>query len=198
MPPVQVRQAPGRPPPNDRSGMVDPRLRVLIPAQQIQRRIREMGEQICSDYPDGDLHLVCILKGACFFLTDLARAVRRNISIDFMGISTYGKGKTTSGEVRVTKDLDTSLEGAHVIIVEDIVDSGVTLNYLVHLLEQRKPKTLRVATLLDKPAHRQRPVDVAYVGFEIPDEFVVGFGLDFAESYRNLDDICVLEGETGA
>jgi hypoxanthine phosphoribosyltransferase len=178
--------------------MVDSSLRVLIPAHEIQRRIREMGEQISRDYPDGDLHLVCILKGACFFLTDLARAVRRNISIDFMGISTYGKGKTSSGEVRVTKDLDTSLEGAHVVIVEDIVDSGVTLNYLVHLLEQRKPKTLRVATLLDKPAHRQRPVDVTYVGFEIPDGFVVGFGLDYAERYRNLDDICVLEGDVGA
>jgi hypoxanthine phosphoribosyltransferase len=178
--------------------MVDPTLRVLIPAQQIQQRIRQMGEQISHDYPDGDLHLVCILKGACFFLTDLARAMRRHVSLDFMGISTYGKGKTSSGEVRVTKDLDTSLEGAHVVIVEDIVDSGVTLNYLVHLLEQRKPKSLRVATLLDKPAHRQRPVDVTYVGFEIPDGFLVGFGLDFAEKYRNLDDICVLDGgETG-
>jgi hypoxanthine phosphoribosyltransferase len=177
--------------------MVDPTLRVLIPAQQIQQRIREIGEQISRDYPDGELHLVCILKGACFFLTDLARAVRRNVSLDFMGISTYGKGKTSSGEVRVTKDLDTSLEGAHVVIVEDIVDSGVTLNYLVHLLEQRKPRTLRVATLLDKPLHRQRLVEVTYVGFEIPDDFVVGFGLDYAEKYRNLDDICVLEGEAG-
>jgi hypoxanthine phosphoribosyltransferase len=110
-----------------------------------------------------------------------------------MGISTYGKGKSTSGEVRVTKDLDISLEGADVLIVEDIVDSGVTLNYLVNLLEQRQPKSLRIATLLDKPERRQRPVEVCYVGFQIPDKFVVGYGLDFAEKYRNLDDICVLE-----
>jgi hypoxanthine phosphoribosyltransferase len=175
--------------------MTDPSLRVLISSQQIQQRVRQMGEQISRDYPDGDLHLVCILKGACFFLTDLARSIGRNISIDFMGISTYGKGKTSSGEVKVTKDLDTSVEGAHVVIVEDIVDSGVTLNYLVHLLEQRKPKSLCVATLLDKPEHRQRSVDVTYVGFRIPEHFVVGYGLDYAEKYRNLDDVCILDGE---
>jgi hypoxanthine phosphoribosyltransferase len=175
--------------------MIDPSLRVLISSQQIQQRIQQMGEQISRDYPDGDLHLVCILKGACFFLTDLARAIGRNVSIDFMGISTYGKGKTTSGEVKVTKDLDTSVEGAHVVIVEDIVDSGVTLNYLVHLLEQRKPKSLCVATLLDKPEHRQRPVEVTYVGFRIPEHFVVGYGLDYAEKYRNLNDVCILDGE---
>jgi hypoxanthine phosphoribosyltransferase len=175
--------------------MTDPSVRVLLSSQEIQLRIREMGEQISRDYPDGDLYFICILKGACFFLTDLARAMHRNVSIDFMGISTYGKGKTSSGEVKVTKDLDISVEGAHVVIVEDIVDSGVTLNYLVNLLEQRKPKSLRVATLLDKPERRQRPVHVTYVGFRIPDYFVVGFGLDFAEKYRNLDEVCVLEGE---
>ena len=124
--------------------------------------------------------------------------MRRPVSIEFMGISTYGKGRNTSGEVRVTKDLDTSLEGAHVVIVEDIVDSGVTLNYLVNLLEQRKPKSLRIATLLDKPERRQRAVQTAYVGFRIPDEFVVGFGLDYAEKYRNLDDICVLDDEAAS
>jgi len=178
--------------------MTDPKLRVLIPSQQIQQRIREMGEQISADYPDGELYFVCILKGACFFLTDLARAMRRPVSIEFMGISTYGKGTNTSGEVRVTKDLDTSVEGAHVVIVEDIVDSGVTLNYLMHLVEQRKPKSLRIATLLDKPERRQRQVHTTYVGFRIPDEFVVGFGLDYAEKYRNLDDICVLDSEAAA
>ncbi|MBV8903525.1 MAG: hypoxanthine phosphoribosyltransferase [Acidobacteriia bacterium] len=178
--------------------MTDPALQVLISSKRIQQRIREMGEQISRDYPDGDLHFICILKGACFFLTDLARAMRRNVTLDFMGISTYGKGKTTSGEVKVTKDLDTSVEGAHVVIVEDIVDSGVTLNYLVNLLEQRKPKSLRVATLLDKPEHRQRPVDVSYIGFRIPDQFVVGYGLDYAEKYRNLDDVCLLEGEAAS
>jgi hypoxanthine phosphoribosyltransferase len=110
-----------------------------------------------------------------------------------MGISTYGKGKTSSGEVRVTKDLDISLEGADVLIVEDIVDSGVTLNYLMHVLEQRKPHTIRIAALLDKPERRLRPVHAHYVGFQIPDRFVVGYGLDYAEKYRNLDDICVLD-----
>jgi hypoxanthine phosphoribosyltransferase len=176
--------------------MIDSNLRVLIPSEKIQERIRELGEEISRDYPDGELHFVCILKGACFFLTDLARAMRRNVLIDFMGISTYAKGKTSSGEVKVTKDLDTSVEGAHLVIVEDIVDTGVTLNYLIHLLEQRKPKSLRVATLLDKPVRRQRTVAVAYVGFQIPDTFVVGYGLDYAEKYRNLDDVCALEAET--
>jgi hypoxanthine phosphoribosyltransferase len=173
--------------------MVDPNLKVLIPAEQIQARIRELGVQISHDYPEGQLHLICILKGACFFLTDLARAMKRDVFVDFMGISTYGKGKTSSGEVKVTKDLDISLEGADVVIVEDIVDSGVTLNYLLHVLEQRKPKSIRIAALLDKPERRLRPVHVSYVGFPIPDRFVVGYGLDYAEKYRNLDSICVLD-----
>ena len=173
--------------------MTDPKLRVLISSEQIQARIREMGEQISGDYPHGNLHLICILKGACFFLTDLARAMKRDVFVDFMGISTYGKGKTSSGEVKVTKDLDISLEGADVVIVEDIVDSGVTLTYLLHVLEQRKPRSLQIAALLDKPERRLRPVQVKYVGFQIPDEFVVGYGLDYAEKYRNLDAICVLE-----
>ena len=173
--------------------MTDPKLRVLIPAEKIQARIREMGEQISRDYPGGGLHLICILKGAVFFMTDLARAMKRDVAVDFMGISTYGKGKTTSGEVKVTKDLDASLEGVDVLVVEDIVDSGVTLTYLLNLLRQRKPKSVRIAALLDKPDRRVRPVDVTYVGFQIPDEFVVGYGLDYAEKYRNLDDICVLD-----
>ena len=175
--------------------MTDPSLRVLIPSAEIQARIRELGDQISKDYPDGNLHLICILKGACFFLTDLARAMKRDVFVDFMGISTYGKGKTSSGEVKVTKDLDISLEGADVLIVEDIVDSGVTLNYLMHLLEQRRPRSIRIAALLDKPERRLRPVHASYVGFRIPDRFVVGYGLDFAEKYRNLDDICVLDSE---
>lgn len=173
--------------------MTDPKLRVLISSERIQARIREMGEQISSDFPNGNLHLICILKGACFFLTDLARAMKRDVFVDFMGISTYGKGKTSSGEVKVTKDLDISLEGADVVIVEDIVDSGVTLTYLLHVLEQRKPRSLRIAALLDKPERRLRPVEVSYVGFQIPDHFVVGYGLDYAEKYRNLDAICVLD-----
>src|SRR5215475_9350088 len=173
--------------------MTDPTLKVLIPADRIQARIRELGEQISADYPNGNLHMVCILKGACFFLTDLARAMKRDVHLDFMGISTYGKGKTSSGEVKVTKDLDISLEGADVLIVEDIVDSGVTLNYLMHILDQRKPRSIRIAALLDKPERRLRPVHVSYVGFEIPDQFVVGYGLDYAEKYRNLDAVCVLD-----
>lgn len=172
--------------------MVDPSLRVLLTAEQIQARISELGAQITRDYPTGCLHLVCILKGACFFLADLARAIDREVLVDFMGISSYGKGKSSSGEVRVTKDLDVSLEDSHVLLVEDIVDSGVTLNYLIHILEQRRPKSIRIAALLDKPDRRLRPVHVSYVGFRIPDEFVVGYGLDYAEKYRNLQDICVL------
>ena len=178
--------------------MTDPSLRVLISSDRIQARIREMGEQISRDYPEGRLHLICILKGATFFMSDLARAMKRDVYVDFMGISTYGKGKTTSGEVKVTKDLDISLEGADVLVVEDIVDSGVTLNYLLHVLEQRRPRSLRIAALLDKPERRLRPVPVSYVGFRIPDEFVVGYGLDYGEKYRNLDDICVLDGEPAA
>ncbi|HEY1497229.1 MAG TPA: hypoxanthine phosphoribosyltransferase [Candidatus Solibacter sp.] len=173
--------------------MIDPKLRVLISAEKIQERIRELGEKISADYPTGNLHMICILKGAIFFMTDLARAMKRDVQIDFMGISTYGKGKTSSGEVKVTKDLDISLEGADVVIVEDIVDSGVTLNYLMHLLDQRKPRSIRIAALLDKPERRLRPVHVSYVGFEIPDQFVVGYGLDYAERYRNLDDVCILD-----
>src|SRR5712675_1827436 len=168
-------------------------LRTLISEEQIQRRIAELGARIDSDYPDGTLFLICILKGACYFLADLSRAIKRDTFIDFMGISSYGRGKTSSGEVKITKDLDILLEGADVLIVEDIIDSGVTLNYLSGLLKQRKPKSVRIATLLDKPERRLRPVDVAYVGFIIPDEFVVGYGLDYAEKYRNLREICILE-----
>ncbi len=168
-------------------------LRTLISEDQIQQRIREIGAQIDADYPDGTLYLICILKGACFFLADLARAVRRDTYIDFMSISSYGKEKTSSGEVKIIKDLDISLEGADVLIVEDIIDTGITLNYLISVLKSRQPKSVRVATLLDKPSRRLKPVDAAYIGFPIPDEFVVGYGLDFAEKYRNLREVCVLE-----
>jgi hypoxanthine phosphoribosyltransferase len=168
-------------------------LRPLISEQQIQARIAEMGARIDADYPDGDLYLIAILKGACFFLADLARAIRRETFIDFMGISSYGMNTRSSGEVKITRDLDISLENRHVLIVEDIIDSGVTLHYLTQLLQTRKPKSVRVAALLDKPERRIRPVDVAYVGFQIPDEFVVGYGLDYAERYRTLRDVCILD-----
>jgi hypoxanthine phosphoribosyltransferase len=167
-------------------------LRVLLSADQIHSRIQELGAQIDRDYPQGPVYLIAILKGACFFLSDLARAMKTPARIEFVGISSYGKGKTTSGQVKLTKDLDVSIEGQDVIVVEDIVDSGVTLSYLVQVFQQRRPKSLRIATFLDKPERRQRPVHVDYVGFQIPDEFVVGYGLDYAEDYRNLRDVCVL------
>src|ERR1700751_481747 len=167
-------------------------LRVLISAEQIQTRIREMGAEIDRDLPQGPIYLIAILKGACFFLADLARSLKTPARIEFIGISSYGKGKTSSGEVKLTKDLDVSIEGYDIVIVEDIVDSGVTLSYLLKIFAQRKPRSLRIASLLDKPERRLRPVEVHYVGFTIPDKFVVGYGLDYAEDYRNLKDVCVL------
>jgi hypoxanthine phosphoribosyltransferase len=133
------------------------------------------------------------LKGAFIFMADLARALKRtSVRIEFMAISSYGDQKSSSGQVKVTRDLDVNIEGHHVLIVEDIIDSGLTLSYLTRLLQQRRPKTLEVATLLDKPERRLQPVKVKYVGFQIPDEFVIGYGLDYAEDYRNLSDIRVL------
>jgi hypoxanthine phosphoribosyltransferase len=167
--------------------------RILISAEQIQKRVLEMAAQIESDYPQGPIYIVSILKGAFIFVADLVRALNRpSVRIEFMAISTYGSQKTTSGQVKVTRDLDVNIEGQQVLIVEDIIDSGVTLSYLKRLLEQRHPKSLAIATLLDKPERRLVPVDVKYIGFQIPDEFVVGYGLDYAEDYRNLSDIRVL------
>lgn len=167
--------------------------RVLITQEQIASRVAELGARISADYPEGPLYLVGILKGSFVFLADLARAIRTPCRIEFIGISSYGQDKTTSGQVRVTKDLDVSVEGRDVFVVEDIVDSGVTLTYLMRVLEQRRPRSIRIVALLDKPDRRQRPVQIAYSGFQIPDEFVVGYGLDYAEDFRNLRDICVLE-----
>ena len=172
--------------------MSDGQLRQLITADRIRARVAEMGRQITADYSGRPLRLIAILKGACFFLSDLSRAIHRDVSIDFMGIASYGRGKSSSGEVKVTKDLDQEIAGLDVLIVEDIVDTGITLTYLCQVLQQRHPRSLRIATLLDKPTRRLKPVDVAYIGFQIPDEFVVGYGLDYAEKYRNLSDICVL------
>jgi hypoxanthine phosphoribosyltransferase len=167
--------------------------RILISSNQIQRRIGELAAEIERDYPQGPLYLISVLKGAFVFVADLARAITRpSVRIEFMAISTYGDQKTSSGQVKVTRDLDVNIEGYDVLIVEDIIDSGVTLSYLKRLLEQRKPKSLAIATLLDKPERRLQPVEVKYIGFQIPDEFVVGYGLDFAEDYRNLSDIRVL------
>lgn len=173
--------------------MPEAKLSILLSEQQIQDRIREIAAQIDKDYAGrGPLYMVCVLKGAILFYSDLARAITHPVRMDFIGTSSYGKGKTTSGEVRLTKDLDTTVEDFDVLIVEDILDSGVTLTYLIHVLQQRRPRSIRIATLLDKPERRLRPVHVDYVGFQIPDEFVVGYGLDFAEDYRQLRDVCVL------
>lgn len=173
--------------------MPEPKLSILLSEQQIQDRIREIAAQIDKDYAgSGPLYMVCVLKGALLFYADLARAIKHPVRMDFIGTSSYGKGKTTSGEVRLTKDLDTTVEGFDVLIVEDILDSGVTLTYLIHVLQQRRPRSIRIATLLDKPERRLRPVAVDYVGFQIPDEFVVGYGLDYAEDYRQLRDVCIL------
>jgi hypoxanthine phosphoribosyltransferase len=170
-----------------------PSFRVLLSAEQIQKRIAEMGAEIDRDYPGGEpIYLIAVLKGAFIFMADLARAMKTPARIEFIGISSYGKGKTTSGQVQLTKDLDAPIEGHHVIIVEDILDTGITLNYLTTLMAQRKPKSLRIVTLLDKPERRQSPVKANYIGFTIPDEFVVGYGLDYAEDYRNLKDVCVM------
>jgi hypoxanthine phosphoribosyltransferase len=169
-----------------------PSFRVLISAEQIRQRIQELGAEIDREYPGGEpVYLIGVLKGACMFLADLARAMKTPARIEFIGISSYGKGKKTSGEVKITKDLDVSIEDHNVIIVEDILDSGTTLSYLAKVMSQRKPKSLRIATLLDKPERRLSQVRVDYVGFKIPDEFVVGYGLDYAEDYRNLKDVCV-------
>jgi len=170
-----------------------PSLRVLLSAEQIQKRIAELGAEIDRDYPGGEpVYLIAVLKGAFIFMADLSRAMKTPARIEFIGISSYGKGKTTSGQVQLTKDLDAPIEGHHVIIVEDILDTGITLNYLTTLMAQRKPKSLRIVTLLDKPERRQSPVKANYIGFTIPDEFVVGYGLDYAEDYRNLKDVCVM------
>lgn len=167
---------------------------ILISSEQIQQRIREMAAQIEADYPDGPIYLVSVLKGSFIFVADLARALKRpTVRIEFMAISSYGREKSSSGQVKLTRDLDVSIEGHHVLIVEDIIDSGLTLTYLKNLLQQRRPKSLAVAALLDKPDRRLAPVEVKYTGFQIPDEFVVGYGLDYAEDYRNLNDIRVLE-----
>ena len=163
----------------------------LLTADQIQRRVAEMAAEIRRDLPDG-LHLVAVLKGAFMFLSDLVRHMEGHVSLDFMALSSYAKGTTTSGEVRLLKDLDTTLDGKHVVIVEDIVDTGLTLTYLQDILRARGPKTLRTACLLSKPSRRQVDVKVEYIGFTIEDRFVIGYGLDYAEQYRNLPHIAVL------
>jgi hypoxanthine phosphoribosyltransferase len=168
------------------------RWKVLLSGKSIQRRVRQMARAIARDFRGKPVHLVGVLNGASIFLADLVRQIPLEVSLDFIAVSSYGLSDRSSGEVRLTKDLNVSIEGRNVILVEDILDTGFTINYLRRLLLQRRPGILRIAVLLDKPARRVRPVKVHYVGFRIPDRFVVGYGLDYAGRYRNLHDVCEL------
>ena len=169
--------------------------RVLISEEQLKTRIAELGKQISEDYDGKDVLLVCILKGAVQFFSDLSRAMSCQVEMDFMSISSYGNSRQTSGVVRINKDLDTSITGRHVLIVEDIMDSGLTLNHLTMLLRAREPASLRIACLLDKPERRECAISPDYVGFIIPNEFVVGYGLDFDGFYRNVPYVGVMKRE---
>lgn len=167
-------------------------VRPLIPSTDIQQKIHEMGQRIRADFPGEPLLLVGVLKGAVLFLADLARQIPGEVTFDFIAVSSYGKDTKSSGQVKLNKDLDSGIEGKVVIVVEDILDTGLTLQYLLRVLQQRKPKSLKVAVLLDKKERRIADVRADYVGFVIPDEFVVGYGLDYAERYRNLPDVGIL------
>jgi hypoxanthine phosphoribosyltransferase len=167
--------------------------RVLITAEQIEEACARLGAAITQDYIRREPYLVGILKGAVVFMSDLVRHIHLPVTLDFMSISSYGSSRRSSGIVKITQDLSQNIQGEDVIIVEDIVDTGLTVTYLKDLLEVREPRSLATCTLLDKPSGRKVPVSVEYVGLEVPDEFVVGYGLDYAEKYRNLSDICVLK-----
>lgn len=162
----------------------------LISAAQIAERVAELGAQIRADHGDGEITLIGVLKGSVLFMADLARAIPGDVQLEFLGVSSY-KGTQSTGQVRITHDLSADITNRHVVVVEDIVDTGLTLDFLMRTLEQRNPKSLRVATLLDKPAHRGSAVHVDYVGFQIPDAFVIGYGLDLDQRYRNLPSIDV-------
>jgi len=171
---------------------------VLFSAEQLAKRIREMGKQITDDYEGKEILMIGVLRGAVIFMADLARAVEVPVAIDFMAVSSYGTSTSSSGVVRILKDLDEDVEGKHLLIVEDIIDSGLTLNYLVENLRSRRPASVKICTLLNKPERRKVDVPVEYNGFTIPDYFVVGYGLDYAEKYRNLPYIGVLKPEAYA
>jgi hypoxanthine phosphoribosyltransferase len=171
--------------------------RVLFTREQIQQRVRELGEEIARDYSDRDPHLITILKGSIPFLADLMRAMNCALSLDVLAVVSYA-GHQSSGAVRLTKDLDDSIEGRHVLVVEDIIDTGLTLSYVLGNLRQRAPASVKVATFLDKPSRRATPIDVDYVGFTIPDAFVVGYGLDWNQHYRNLPYVGVLKRDVYA
>jgi len=171
----------------------NPNLETLISQEQINERIKELGAQITADYSGLNPLLIGVLKGACFFLSDLLRTIDTRVGIEFMAISSYGSSTRTSGEVRIMKDLDVPIEGRHILVVEDIVDTGLTLSYLLANLESRGAASVKLAALLDKHERREKEVKIDYLGFPIPDAFVVGYGLDFAERYRNLPFIAVLK-----
>ena len=168
---------------------------VLVTSKQIAQKTKEIAQRISKDFAGERLLMVCILRGASLFFADLVRMITTEVNFDFMAVSSYGSGTSSSGEVRIDKDISTRIEGQNVILVEDIIDSGNTLIYLKRLLLARAPKTLKICALLDKPSRRQVPIEGDYVGFSIPDAFVVGYGLDYKERYRNLPEICVLKEE---
>lgn len=172
-------------------------IKVLLPEEELAARIQALGEQISRDYAGRQVHLICVLKGGSFFMCELAKRITVPVSLDFMAVSSYGSGTRSGGVVKIVKDLDEPIRGKDVLVVEDIVDSGRTLSYLLEMLWARGPETLRLCTLLDKPDRRVVDVDVDYTGFQIPDEFVVGFGLDYDQRYRNLPYIGVVEFDGG-
>ncbi len=168
-------------------------IRVLVDEESVDKRIAELGAQISKDYEGKEVHLICVLKGGVFFMCELAKRITVPVSMDFMSVSSYGNDTKSSGIVKIVKDLDETIKGKDVLVVEDIVDSGRTLSYLLDNLKSRQPASMRLCTLLDKPERRVIPVNVDYTGFQIPDEFVVGYGLDYAQKYRNLPYIGVVE-----
>ncbi len=169
------------------------RIKVLLTEEEVDKRIRELGEQISKDYEGEEVHLICVLRGSVFFTCELAKRITVPVSIDFMSASSYGSNTISSGVIKIVKDLEDPLMEKNVIVIEDIIDTGRTLSYLMKMLGERKPKSLRLCTLLDKPERRVAEVDVDYTGFQIPDEFVVGYGLDYAQKYRNLPYIGIVE-----
>lgn len=167
-------------------------MKPLFTADQIQTRVQELGAQIARDYPEGEVVAIGILKGSFIFMSDLVRAIDRDVTLDFIALSSYGDATETTGVVRLLKDLDVDIKDKDVIIIEDIVDTGLTLEYLIHYLQQRQPSSIRVATLLDKKSRRTVDIDINYVGFEIDDGFIVGYGIDYAQKYRNLPWIAII------
>ena len=170
-------------------------MEILFTKQQIADRTREIGEKITADYAGKSIVLIGVLKGAAIFLADLARAIGVDNTFDFVAVSSYGRARVSSGAVKLIKDIDNPIEGKHVIIVEDILDTGLTLSFLKRMLMQHRPRSLRVAALLDKPERRIEPIQAEYVGFSIPNHFVIGYGMDYAERFRNLPDICIFPPE---